>query len=53
MMLVTLPAQWTFFFPYRGLRDAELPVNVASRSNLQQLSQASMTLESILLEAQW
>ena len=45
-------SQWTLFFHIEDYGMPETAVNVASRNNIRQLSQTSMTLESVLREAQ-
>ena len=52
MMVFGLSPQWTLFFHIEGYAMPETAVNVASRNNIQQLSRTSMTLESVLREAQ-
>jgi hypothetical protein len=52
MMVFGLSLQWTLFFHIEGYAMPETAVNVASGNNIQQLSRTSMTLESVLREAQ-
>ena len=52
MMVFGLSPQWTLFFHIEGYAIPEPAVNVASRSNIQQLFRTPMTLESVLREAQ-
>jgi hypothetical protein len=52
MMVYGLSLQWTLFFHIEGYAMPETAVNVASHNNIQQLSRTSMTLESVLREAQ-
>jgi len=52
MMAFGLSLQWTLFYHIEGDAMPETAVNMASRNNMQQLSRTSMTLESVLREAQ-
>jgi len=52
MMVFGLSLQWTLFYHIEGYAMPETAVNMASRNNMQQLSRTSMTLESVLREAQ-
>jgi hypothetical protein len=52
VMVFGLSPQWTLFFHIEDYGMPETAVNLASRNNIQQLSRTSMTLESVLREAQ-